>query len=105
MLQTVAVMGPARVNAPLTQALSAPFLGRMEARRAGAMPEFLVALGIRLVHYAVLMAAFIWIVLGGLDAFTGSYDALTGWLGFLPQGTAGALTVTIAGQVVWAVGF
>ena len=32
MLQTVAVMGPARVNGPLTQALTAPLLGTLHRR-------------------------------------------------------------------------
>ena len=34
MLQTVAVMGPARINAPLTQAITAPMMGRLQARGA-----------------------------------------------------------------------
>src|ERR671914_1915818 len=32
MLETVAIMGPARFGVPLTQAISAPLLGRLEAR-------------------------------------------------------------------------
>ena len=36
MLQTVAVMGPARINAPLTQAITAPMMGRLQARGARA---------------------------------------------------------------------
>ena len=35
MLQTIAIMGPARVSIPLTQAITAPLLGRMEARGHG----------------------------------------------------------------------
>jgi hypothetical protein len=62
-LQTVAVMGPARVNAPLTQALNAPVLGRLHARGAGRSVQLLACLGIRLVHYAVLGAAFVFVVL------------------------------------------
>jgi hypothetical protein len=34
MLQTVAVMGPARINNPLTQAITAPAMGRLQARGA-----------------------------------------------------------------------
>src|SRR5687767_13773956 len=34
MLQTVAVMGPARINAPMTQAITAPLMGRLQARGA-----------------------------------------------------------------------
>ena len=105
MLQTVAVMGPARVNAPLTQAITAPMMGRLQARGAHPLTEFLACLALRLVHYAVLLAAFIFVILGGLDEFTGSYETLTGWLGIVPQGATAALAVTAAGQVLWAIFF
>jgi hypothetical protein len=105
MLQTVAVMGPARVNAPLTQAITAPMMGRLEARGAPPWLEFVACLLLRLVHYAVLLAAFIFVILGGIDEFTGSYETLTGWLGIVPQGPAAALAVTAAGQTLWAIFF
>jgi hypothetical protein len=105
MLQTVAVMGPARINAPLTQAITAPVMGRLQARGAHPLIEFLACLALRLVHYAVLLAAFIFVILGGLDEFTGSYETLTGWLGIVPQGAAAALAVTAAGQFLWAIFF
>ncbi len=105
MLQTVAVMGPARINAPLTQAITAPMMGRLQARGVRPLTEFLACLGLRLVHYTVLLAAFIFVILGGLDEFTGSYETLTGWLGIVPQGAAAALAVTAAGQVLWAIFF
>ena len=103
MLQTVAVMGPARINAPLTQAITAPMMGRLQARGARPLTEFLACLGLRLVHYAVLLAAFIYVILGGVDEFTGSYETLTGWLGIVPQGPTAALAVTAAGQTLWAI--
>ena len=105
MLQTVAVMGPARINAPLTQAITAPMMGRLQARGAPAAVEFAACLALRLVHYAVLLAAFIFVILGGIDEFTGSYETLTGWLGIVPQGAAAALAVTALGQLAWAVFF
>ena len=105
MLQTVAVMGPARINAPLTQAITAPMMGRLQARGARVATEFLACLALRLVHYAVLLAAFIFVILGGVDEFTGSYETLTGWLGIVPQGPAAALAVTAAGQTLWAIFF
>src|ERR671921_3032666 len=40
MLQTVAVMGPARINAPLTQAITAPMMGRLQARGAHPLTGF-----------------------------------------------------------------
>jgi hypothetical protein len=105
MLQTVAVMGPARINAPLTQAITAPMMGRLQARGAHPAVEFLACLALRLIHYAVLLAALIFVILGGIDEFTGSYETLTGWLGIVPQGALAALALTAAVQVLWAIFF
>jgi hypothetical protein len=105
MLQTVAVMGPARINAPLTQAITAPMMGRLQARGAHPLVEFIACLTLRLVHYAVLLAALIYVILGGIDEFTGSYETLTGWLGIVPQGAAAALALTAAVQGLWAIFF
>jgi hypothetical protein len=105
MLQTVAVMGPARLNAPLTQAITAPMMGRLQARGARPVTEFAACLTLRLIHYAILLAAFIFVILGGLDEFTGSYETLTGWLGIVPQGPTAALAVTAAGQILWGTFF
>ncbi len=102
MLQTVAVMGPARINGPLTQALSAPLIGRLHARGAGVARQVAAAFAIRLTHYTILSALLIWVVLGGLDAYAGSYDTLTGWLGFLPSGADAALALGMLSNVVWA---
>ncbi len=103
MLQTTALIGPARFNGPLTQALTAPVLGRLHHRGTPLALQLLACFGIRLAHYLVLVVFLVWIILGGLDAFTGTYDALTGWLGFLPQGERAALVTTGAVYVVTAV--
>ncbi len=103
MLQTVAVMGPARVNAPLTQALTAPMLGALHRRGTSVPLQIAACFAIRITHYVVLTAALVWIVLGGLDAYAGSYDTLTGWLGILPEGERGALIVTAVVNVALAV--
>ncbi len=105
MLQTVAVMGPARINAPLTQAMTAPLLGHLHRRGTPAGLQMLACFAIRLAHYAVVTAALIWIILGGLDAYAGSYDAITGWLGIFPAGKRGALIVTAVVNTGWAVFF
>jgi hypothetical protein len=102
LLQTVAVMGPARINNPLTQAMTAPLLGRLHARGRPAWLQMLACGAIRLAHYTVLSALYIWVVLGGLDAYAGSYRTLTGWLGVLPQSDEAALALAVAGNVVWA---
>jgi hypothetical protein len=105
MLQTVAVMGPARINAPLTQAITAPMMGRLQARGAHWLIEFLACLALRLVHYAVTLAAAIYVILGGIDEYVDTYESLTGWLEIVPQGTAAALAVIVVGQLFWGVFF
>jgi hypothetical protein len=98
-LQTVAIMGPARVNGPLTQALTAPVIGALHARGARLPAQLAACLAIRLAHYTVLNAVFVFIVLGGLDAYVGSYETLTGWTGVLPQGQTAAIVLGLASSV------
>ena len=102
MLETVAIMGPARFGVPFTQAVTAPMLGRLEARRVRPALQ-VVACGVfRLLHNAATTAFFIWIVTGGLDAYAGTYDALGRRIG-LEVGTADALALTAAGLLAWTV--
>jgi hypothetical protein len=96
-------MGPARINAPLTQAITAPMMGRLQARGARPLTEFVACLALRLVHYTVMLAASIFVILGGIDELTGLYERLTGWLGIVPQGPGAALAVTAAGEMLWAI--
>jgi hypothetical protein len=103
MLQTVAIMGPTRVGIPLTQAVSAPVLGRMEARGRGTAAQAAAAAAIRVAHNVPGAAFYIWIVVG-LQAYAGSYDTLFGWLPFLPDGAAGALVGTALSLVGWTIG-
>jgi hypothetical protein len=102
-LQTIALIGPARFSVPFTQALSAPLLGTLE-RRAIPVGWQIVACGaIRLAHVLFTAAFAIFVLTGGLDVYTESYESLTGWLGFVPQGRTAALTVSAAGLLAWTV--
>jgi hypothetical protein len=103
MLQTVAVMGPARIGIPLTQAISAPLLGRLHVRGAGPRSQFAACAAIRLVDQLVATAFYIWIILGGLSVYAGTYDALLGRLPFLGGGAAAALLATLVGLLAWTV--
>jgi hypothetical protein len=102
MLETVAIIGPARFGIPFTQAATAPLLGRLEARGWAIAPQVLTCAALRLLHNTVTTAFFIWVVTGGLDAYAGTYDAIGRRLG-IEVGTADALALTAAGLVVWAV--
>ena len=101
MLETVAIIGPARIGVPLTQAVSAPILGRLHARDVGFWPQLLACATVRLLHNAATTAFFIWVITGGLDAYAGTYDALGRRIG-IEVGTADALALTLAGLLAWA---
>ena len=100
MLETVAIMGPARFGVPLTQAISAPVLGRLNARSAPLGLQLLACAAIRLLHNAATTAFFIWVITGGLDAYAGTYDSIARRVG-LQVGTADALVLTGLGLVAW----
>ena len=102
MLQTVAIMGPVRFGVPLTQALTAPLLGRMEARGAGSAAQVLVCALIRLLSNALIAAFFIVFIVGGPEAYAGPLDWLADRIGVVPAGPAGALIITGAGLLAWA---
>jgi hypothetical protein len=102
MLQTVAIMGPPRFGVPLTQALTAPLLGTLEARGTSVRTQVLACGAIRLLQNALFVAFFIVVLAGGVDAYTNTWDSLTSKVG-LPEGTAAALIATAAGLLLWAV--
>jgi hypothetical protein len=101
MLETVAIIGPARLGIPLTQAATAPMLGRLDARGWPPLPQILACAAIRLLHNAATTAFFIWVITGGLDAYAGTYDAIGRRLG-IEIGSADALALTLAGLIAWA---
>jgi len=101
MLQAVAVMGPLRVGIPLTQALSAPLLGRMHARGAPLAAALAACVAIRLLDQLATTLFYIWIVAGGVDAYAATYDALTGNIPGIPQGASAALVATALVLTAW----
>jgi hypothetical protein len=101
MLETVAIIGPARFGIPLTQAATAPLLGRLEARGVPVALQVLACATLRLIHNTATTAFFIWIITGGLDAYAGTYDSIGRRVG-IEIGTADALVVTAATLLAWA---
>jgi hypothetical protein len=102
MLQTVAVMGPIRFGVPFTQALTAPLLGRLEARGRPASTQILACAAIRLVQTAIFVAFAVLVLVGGVDAYTDTYDSVASWMPLLPEGTHAALIATGVGLLLWA---
>ena len=101
MLETVAIIGPARFGVPLTQALTAPILGRLHAREVGFWPQLGACALVRLLHNTATTAFFIWVIAGGLDAYAGTYDAIGRHVG-IEIGTADAVVLTLVSLVAWA---
>ena len=99
--QSVAIMGPARLSIPLTQAVSAPMVGALESRRARLITQIAVAALVRLSLALLGTAFFIWIILGGLDAYAGAYEWMTSRLGWLPEGEAGVLVLSAVSLLIW----
>lgn len=102
-LQGVAILGPLRVTVPLTQAMSAPLLGRLQAAGRGFAAQLATCTTVRLATYTALNALWVWLVLGSIDGLVRTYDATTGWLGVLPQGRTAALVLTFGWQLLWGV--
>ncbi len=102
MLETVAIMGPARFGVPLTQAISAPLLGAMEGRGRGPAAQFAVAAAVRLVSNAIGIAFFVLVITGGLDAYSGTAENIAGRVG-IEFGERGTLILTAFALVAWAV--
>jgi hypothetical protein len=101
MLETVAIIGPARFGVPLTQALSAPVLGRLNARGVRFWPQLAACATVRLLHNTATTAFFIWVIAGGLEAYAGTYDAIGRRIG-LEVGTADAIALTVVSLLAWA---
>jgi hypothetical protein len=101
MLETVAIIGPARFGVPLTQALTAPMLGRLRARGVGFWPQLAACAAVRLLHNAATTAFFILVIAGGLDAYAGTYDTIGRRVG-LAVGTNDALVITAISLLAWA---
>jgi len=103
LVETMAIMGPARMGIPVPHAVSAPWLGVLQRRGRSLLTLALAGAAVRTGYY-VATSAFSILVLIGLDAYVGSYEQLRQRLGFLPEGEAAALWLTVVMLVVWSLG-
>jgi len=102
MAQSIAVLGPSRVSIPLTQAASAPLFGRLHERGAHLAAQIGSCAAIRATDQALFTLFYIWIV-GGVDAYAATYDAIVGRIPGVPGGTAAALVATSLALLAWTV--
>ena len=102
LVQTVALIGPARINVPLTQALNAPTMGRLQEQGAPRAVRLGAGLAIRLAHYAVLNVLGVILIFGGLHEYVQTYDKIADGVRVLPNGTFWALFFTALVAVAFA---
>lgn len=102
MVETAAIVGPSRLGGPLTQAATAPVLGRLAARGVSAPTRVAICAAIRFAYNAATTAFFIWVLSGGLANYTGAYETVLGYVPGTPEGPAAALTVTALVLLAWA---
>lgn len=103
MLQAIAVLGPSRISVPLTQSLSAPLLGRMQARGSRLASQIGACAAIRATDQLVFTLFYIVVIVGGVQAYAATYDAIAGRIPGVPDGTVAALIATTLALVVWTV--
>jgi hypothetical protein len=102
MLQTVAIVGPVRYPAPLTQAMGAPLVGAVHARGGRPAELFAVRLAIRLVNYAVITALALSRA-AGAEGLGRKRRGAARMVPLLPNGLAGGLILTVITEFVFAV--
>lgn len=100
MLETVSIMGPARFGVPLTQAIGAPLLGGMHAKGRSVARQLAVAAAIRLVSNTAGASFFIFVITGGLDAYSGAYENIAGKFG-IELGQTGTIVATAVALLLW----
>jgi len=100
MLETVSIMGPARFGVPLTQAVGAPLLGGMHAKGRGVAAQVALAALIRIVSNTAGASFFIFVITGGLDAYSGAYENIAGKVG-IELGRTGTIAATVAFLLLW----
>ena len=103
-LEAIAILGPARLGAPLGQTVTAPAIGGIAGRGSGFVAQLVACTAIRLAFNIVGTAFFIWVIAGGVETYSGAYDTLLGAIPGVPTGVGAALVITAVGTVLWSLG-
>ena len=101
MLQAVAVLGPSRIGVPLTQALSAPLLGRLHARGTRLAAQLGACAAIRAVDQLLMTVFYVWVIAGGIEAYSATFDAIAGRIPGVPDGMTAAIAATLLALLAW----
>jgi hypothetical protein len=77
-------------------------MGALERRGVGRLGQFLACAAGRILHNTLATAFLVFVLIGGLDAYAGTYDELLGSVALPPPGVGGALMITGAMLLAWA---
>ncbi|MGI8413367.1 MAG: hypothetical protein ACR2LV_08480 [Solirubrobacteraceae bacterium] len=103
LVETMSIMGPARMGIPIPHAASAPWLGALAGRRKGFLVLALAGSLVRLLYYGVTSTISILLIVG-LDAYLGTYQHVRHLVGILPAGRSWALILTAVATGAWSLG-
>ena len=101
-LETAAVVGPARLGGPISQAISAPLIGGLARRGAPSWLQVLAVAVARFAYTALTTTFFILVIAGGLGAYTNTYEQISSRVPLLPDGTVAAMVATAVALLAWA---
>ncbi len=101
-IESVAILGPARLSGPGGQLVTAPLIGWLKRRGHGFAWQVAATALARGMFNLLTTALFIAIIAGGIDTYAGTYDATLGRIPGAPDGTAAALVGTAIGLALWA---
>lgn len=103
-IESIAILGPARMSGPGGQLTTAPLIGWLAARGSPRAVQIGACAAVRAFFNAVTTVLFIVIIAGGVSNYAGTYEATLGRIPGAPQGADAALIATLVGIVLWSVG-
>ena len=92
-LEAIAILGPARLGAPLGQTVTAPAVGGIARHGGGPAAQLAACSLIRLAFNVVGTVFFIWVITGSVETYAGAYDSVLGRIPGVPEGVAAALVI------------
>lgn len=103
-IESIAILGPARMSGPGGQLTTAPLIGWLAARGAPRAVQVGACAAVRAFFNAITTVIFIVIIAGGVSNYAGTYEATLGRIPGAPQGADAALIATLVGIVLWSLG-
>lgn len=101
-IESIAILGPARMSAPAGQLATAPVIGALAASGRSPAIQVGAAALTRTLFNLLGTAFFIFVIAGSVETFTGTYDGTFGRIPGAPQGTTAAFAGTGIALLGWS---